>query len=444
MNLLLYGGTICTFDEHWRVLHEGVLGISGEYITFVGEDIPEGFHPDLSLDCSGCLIIPGLVNTHVHLGEQLLKGLMDEKDFSQLFYSSLFFWEAALEPELVYYGSLAGIADALRCGVTTFGDIYHYPESTARAVEVSGVRACIGQLIYGFDLYHPFTKNRSSIQFSKDAFEEQLSAALEFAKSWNGKANGRITTALGPHATNTLEAWMFERIADEAKRNSLVIHMHLAQMKAEYDEVMKRYGLSCVELLANTGILDCKFVGAHAIFIKPEEISILADSKAAIAHNPVANAKDAGLIAPVIRMVRAGVRVGLGTDAFHTNLLETARFAAYLHRVTTGDPSVCPAREVLYWATRGGALALGLEDVGVLEPGKRADLVVIDMGRLNSTPVDDPYISLLYYVEPSNIKFVIINGQIIVYNGMILTLNVKEIYKHFIRAINKFRLKIKK
>lgn len=443
MKMVFSGATICTFDEERRVFPKGVLGVDGTEIAFVGTEIPNGFHPDLEVDCHGCVVIPGLVNTHVHLGEQLFKGLMDEADFQGLFYSRLFPWESCLEPELVYWGSLAAAVEALRCGVTTVGDMYHHAEATARAVEASGLRACIGQLIYGFPLRHPFGKDKVSFRFDSDEFERQLEAACHFAETWDGRAEGRVTTAIAPHATNTLAPWMLERVARVAEANAWLVHMHLAQMESEYNAISKQYGLGCVELLSEVGILRCRFLGAHAIFLKQGEKEILADAEAGVAHNPIANAKDAGLIAPIVELAEAGVRIGLGTDAFHSNLLEAARFAACLQRVHAGA-GACPAREALYWATRGGALALGLEEVGVLEPGKKADLIVIDMERLNMLPAGDPYTTILYYAEPADIRLVLVNGEIVVKEGEILTVDLGEVKRHFMKAVKVLRSKIHK
>ena len=443
MKIALSGGIICTFNEKRDVFLEGVLGINNDRISFVGTKLPSDFHPDLRIDCSGCIILPGLVNAHIHLGEYLFKGLMDEINFQNIFFSRLFSWEACLEPELVYWGSLAAAVEALRCGVTTVGDIYHHAEATARAVEASGIRASIGQLIYGFPLQQPFKANAYSFNFDFAAFKDQLAKAREFAERWNGKAEGRITTAIAPHATNTLTPQMLEHIAEVVENNPWLIHTHLAQMKSEYDMVVKQYKLGCVELLYKTGILKHKFLGAHAIFLKHSERKLLGNVCAGIAHNPIANAKDAGLVAQVVELAKAGVRIGVGTDAFHSNLLEAARFAACLQRVRIGNAGVCPAEEVLYWATRGGAMALGLEEIGALEPGKKADLVVINAKELNMLSVKDPYKAVLYYAEPSNIQLVMVNGKIVVQNGKILTVDFEEVKRRFAEAVQLLHSKIK-
>uniref|UniRef100_A0A7V4KEJ1 Amidohydrolase n=1 Tax=Fervidobacterium pennivorans TaxID=93466 RepID=A0A7V4KEJ1_FERPE len=444
MKILFLGGTILTFDKEYKVYFNGMLGVNNDTIEFVGKDIPNGFHPDLKVDCTGCVIMPGFVNAHVHLGEWLFKGMMDEVDFQGLFYSSLFKWEASLDPDILYWGSLAAITEALRCGVTTVGDMYHHAEATARAVEVSGIRACIGQLIYGFSLQSPYMRKGKNLKFDLYAFEEQLESAYQFAIKWNGKAQGRITTALAPHATNTLTPEMLEQIAQVAQKSSLLIHMHLAQMKSEYEMVKRKYGLGCVELLEKTGILKNKFLGAHGIFLKKNEIDLLARVSGAVAHNPVANAKDAGLVAPVIALKQAGVCIGLGTDAFHSNLLETARFAAYLHRVHTRNAQTCPAQEVLFWATKGGAMALGLKDVGSLERGKKADLIVINLKQLNTLPINDPYKTVLYYAEPTNIFLVMVNGNILINKNQKLTIKLEEIQQQYLKSVQTIKSRINK
>ncbi|MGY4706975.1 amidohydrolase family protein [Candidatus Bipolaricaulota sp. J31] len=446
MRLLFGGGTVCTFDGEGKVLSPGYVGVEEGRIAFVGEHIPPGFSPDRTFDCAGKVVLPGLVNAHLHMGEMLFRGMMDEVDFPGLFYSVLFPWEAALEPEDVYWGTLAAAAEALRCGVTAVGEMYHHPEAAARAVAEVGIRARITPLVYGLDLKDPLLPGGRGLRFDRGAFAEQLVAAVEFASAWAGGAGGLITTGIAPHATNTLEPGMLERVAAVAEERSLFVHMHLAQMESEYAEVKARTGAGCVGLLASTGLLRSPggFLGAHAIFIEPDEIALLAENGASVAHNPIANAKDAGLVAPIPELSQAGVTIGLGTDAFHSHLLEAARVAAFIHRAKRGNPKMCPAREVLAWATRGGAAALRLDGVGSLEVGNRADLVVVDCTKPNIAPLTDPFTAVVYYAEPANVELVVVDGRVVVEDGRLLTVDEDEIAAEFADAARRLRKRLRR
>lgn len=441
MRLLLAEGTICTFDRDQRVISPGMIGIQDGLIQFVGESVLPDFVPDKTLHCAGDFILPGFINAHVHLGEHLLRGWMDERNFERLFYSRLFTWESALDPASVYCASLAAAAEALLGGTTTVVDMYHHAEATARAVQEIGIRACIGQKILGFSLKRPpqLTASGINYHFDQGAFRAQLEAACHFADEWHAAADGRITTALAPHATNTLTRSMLEEVAEAANNRSTLIHMHLAQTESEFEEVRSREGVGCVELLAQAGILQNRLIGAHAIFLAPDEEFLLSSHHAAVAHNPIANAKDAGLIAPIPRLRDAGVHIGLGTDAFRMDLLEAARFAACLHRTHAQDPTAFLAHDVLVWATSGGAAAIGMEDrIGSLEPGKQADIVVIDGSQIHSLSSGDPYTTVLYYGGTNTIRTVLVNGQIVVEQGNLVTLGIEEIRRQFEAAVRAF------
>lgn len=437
MRTLLTGGTVLTCDSSMRVIPAGGVAIDGSEIIAVQPGIPEGFEPEATIDCSGCVVMPGLVNSHVHLGEHLLKGILESMDFEGLFYSKLFAWEAQLTEEFIGRASTVAALESLRCGVTTVADMYHHADATAGAVELTGIRAVIGQKILGFALTHPpqGEVGESAVHFDAGAFREQLAAACEFADRWHRGAEGRITASLSPHATNTLEPWMLARVAEEAEKRSSLVHMHLAQMQTERDEVLSRHGVGCVGLLAKVGLLNERLLAAHAIFVSDEEIALLADHRVAIAHNPIANAKDGGLVAPIASLRVQGVTIGLGTDAFHMNLLEAARFSAFLHRTCHGDPHFVTTDQAFSWATIGGARALGLErSIGSLEPGKRADIVVVDMTASNLVPWEDAAAAIVYHAEPSNVRLVFVDGRMVVEEGVSRTVDPDMARREFAAA----------
>ena len=445
MKIFLSGGTIYSFDDSQRSISKGCLGIDDEQILFISAEKPKDFTADRIVNCKECLILPGFVNCHTHLAENLFKGLMDEVNFEGLFYSTLFRWEAQLDPEMVYWGSLVGALDALRCGVTTVADMYHYASSTAKAVSEAGLRAYIGQKILGFSLKSPPYQTGHGVNYNFNFldFSKQLESAVTFALKWRGAASGLITTSIAPHATNTLSREMFTEVALQARENGLGIHLHLAQMASEKEEINNREGMGCVEFLEDVGLLQGPVLGAHGIFLKEKEIERLYQNKVSISHNPVSNAKDAAILAPISEMREKGVKVGLGTDAFQMNILETARFSTLINRIKTGNPDYLPAYEALAMATIDGAKALRMDKkIGSLEEGKKADIVVFDLSRLNTQPILDPIKDILYYGDISNIKLVIVNGEIVFEGGKFTNVDELLVLREFRRSIEKLRSKI--
>ena len=427
-------GTILTCDAAFRIHRDAVLCTDGETIVSVGAAMPSGFHPEETIDCTGSILLPGLVNAHVHLGEHLFRGWMDETSFEGLFYSTLFRWESQLSFDDVLCASRCAAAEAAKAGVTAVADLYHHPQATAQALIETGLRGLVGGKILGFALQRPPRQAGGAIdyRFEWEAFREHLDGAEAFADQWHGADAQRITAALCPHATNTLTADMLSQVADRAGRLHLPIHMHLAQMASERETVLERDGIGCVALLDRCGILEQPFLGAHGIFVAPEELYLLERPTATVVHNPIPNAKDAGLIAPMTGYQRAGVRIALGTDAFRMDLLETARFAACIQRTTVQSGTAFPAREVLQWATLGGAAALGLEDrIGSLEPGKAADLVVLKADGVESLSCGDPHTQALYYGSPGSIQSVYVDGRLIVHNGQLQRVDEGDIRHDF-------------
>ena len=447
MKTLLSGGTIYDFSPERRRISSGYLGIEDGRIAFISESRPQWFVADREIDCRECVVLPGFVNCHTHLAENLFKGLMDEVAFEGLFYSTLFRWEGKLDPDMVYWGSMSGALDALRCGVTTVADMYHHAEATAKAVCDAGLRGYLGQKVLGFSLDRPpeLVNGKVNYNFDFSSFSQQLDAALSFASQWQGSCDGRITTSIAPHATNTLDRRMFAEIVRQARDHNLGVHLHLAQMASERDTIIAREGMGCVEFLADVGVLDVPVLGAHAIFLREGEVELLQQYGVSISHNPYPNAKDAAVVAPVPAMRSAGVTVGLGTDAFQMNMLETARFAALLNRVQLGNPSYFSAEETLAMATIEGAKVLGMEqEIGSLEAGKRADIVVFDLSLLNTQPLDDSLKNLFYYGDVSNIKHTIVNGEIVYTKGRFTRVKESTVEKELKRVSAQLRSEIQR
>lgn len=444
MKRLFVHGTILPCDPDFTVLRDGFMATEDRDIVYVGDRVPAGFEADEIVDCSGWTLMPGLVNAHVHLGEHAFRGWMDEVPFEGLFYSTLFRWEAGLTSADVLCASRAAAVECVKAGVTTIADMYHHSEASAQAVFEVGLRGVLGKKILGFSLDRPPRMAGETIDYRYDdqAFAEQLHAAEQFATEWNGAADGRVMAALCPHATNTLTANMLAQVGRRAQSMDVPVHMHVAQMKSEREAVLQRDGVGCVQLLDQCGLLDGRFIGAHGIFVAENEMDLLLRPAAAIVHNPIANAKDAGLIAPIYAYQAAGVRIALGTDAFRMDLLEAARFAAYIQRTTIADGASFPSRLVLHWATLGGAEALGLDErIGSLEPGKAADIIAFDMTRIQAQSAGDPAVQILNYGSPDLIRRVYIDGQLVCSDGDVLTVNEHKLAREYKQCIEAVRLR---
>jgi len=444
MKRLFVHGTILPCDRIFSVFRNAFMATDDRDIVYVGERVPDGFEADEIIDCTGWTLMPGLINAHVHLGEHIFRGWMDEASFEGLFYSTLFRWEEGLTSADVLCASQAAAVESVKAGVTTVADMYHHSEASAQAVSEVGLRALIGKKILGFSLDRPprLTSKTVDYRYDDQAFLEQLQAAEQFAKEWDGSADGRLTVALCPHATNTLTADMLTQVGHSAQSMNVPVHMHVAQMESERETVLQRDGMGCVQLLEQCGLLDGRFLGAHGIFVNQEEMSLLSRSTATIIHNPIANAKDAGLIAPIHAYQGAGVRIALGTDAFRMDLLEAARFAAYIQRTTRKDGSSFSSRRVLHWATLGGAEALGLDQrTGSLEPGKAADIIAFDMTRIEAQSVGDPVVQVLNYGSPDLIRRVYVDGHVVCSDGDVLTVNEHKLAREYKQCMEAVRVR---
>jgi 5-methylthioadenosine/S-adenosylhomocysteine deaminase len=263
---------------------------------------------------------------------------------------------------------------------------------------------------------------------AEQAFEE----STEFVRNWQGQAEGRITCMLGPHAPYTCPPPYLERVMELADTLKVGLHIHLAETQEEVSDIVKQYGKRPIELMDSIGLFDNRHVlAAHCVHLADFEREILAQKKVGIAHNPKSNMKLASGIAPVPELLQAGAIVGLGTDGASSNnkldMLEEMRVCALLHKVNSMDPTVLPAQQALEIATINGAKALGLEDVGAIKAGYKADLVILDIGGPNFVPLHNPVANLVYSAHASDIKTVIIDGKVVMKNRELVTLDEEKI-----------------
>jgi 5-methylthioadenosine/S-adenosylhomocysteine deaminase len=404
-------------DPGGRVLSPGAVAIDGRDI--VGVDAPAAIERQYSardsIDASGQVVLPGLINTHTHAPMVLYRGLADDLALMDWLQQYIFPAEAkTVTPEFVRAGTRLAVLEMIESGTTTYADMYYFEEEIARTTRQAGLRAMLGQTIVKFPV--PDAKTPSEAIARADAF------ITAFAH------DDLIVPAIAPHAMYTLDAATLKAARAVADRQRAPVIIHLAETRDEAETARRQYSATPVEYLESLGFWGPRTLAAHAVFITPGDIQILARRHVGISHNPESNMKLASGTAPVPDLRRAGIAVGLGTDGAASNndldMFEAMRQAAFLHKLTTGDPRAVPAAVALRMATIEGARAMGLERIiGSLEPGKRADLITVSMRAPRQTPMYDPVSHLVYVTRGDDVKTTIVNGRVLMRDRRVLTLD---------------------
>lgn len=417
--ILIDGGTVVTMDEAGSVLEGGAVLVEGERIAAVLDAAAPRPRNVRRIDATGQLVIPGLVNTHGHAAMSLLRGLADDLPLMTWLEQHIFPVEAELvAPDFVYWGTLLSAVEMLKSGTTTFADMYYFPFDAARAVEDAHVRAVMGPGVIGFP----------APDFATPA--ASLAAAPEFLERYAG--HPLVVPSVTAHALYTTPLDAVAAAARLAREHGAVFQIHAAEDASEDAQSREANGMGVVEALQSVGALRPGTLLAHAIYLSPEDIATIAASGAGMAHNPQSNMK-LGIprAAPVSEALAAGIPVGLGTDGPASNndldLFGEMDTAAKLHKFAAGDPAVLSAEIVFRMATIGGARALGLQDrIGSLEPGKLADVVMLDPRRPGLTPLYAVYSHLVYAADGSDVTTVLVGGRIVVQDGRVLTVDENE------------------
>ena len=414
---LVTGGTVLAMDTSGTVIADGAVAIRGRTIEALGTtaELVSRFPDARRLDASGRIVMPGLVNAHTHVPMSLFRGLADDLELMDWLKGHIFPAEARfVDEEFVRWGTRLACLELLRGGVTTFADMYYFEDAIAEEAARCGIRAVVGETLIDF----PAPDNPT--------WDEALASTEKFLQRWRG--HPLITAAVAPHAPYTVSAEHLKQAHALSVKYAAPLLIHLAEDRSEIATIRKQHGTGSVEYVDGLGILDERTLAAHMIWPSAEEISILAKRGVGVAHCPQSNMKVGAGVAPVPALLAAGVAVGLGTDGAASNndlsVWEEMDTAAKLHKVTTGDPTVLNARTALAMATRLGARAVGLGAVtGSLEPGKRADLILVRTDAIHQTPHYDPYSLLVYSTKAIDVDTVIIDGALVMVAGRVLTID---------------------
>lgn len=417
--LLVHGAWVITMNPQGEVFAPGTVAVRGTDIVAVGpkELLAGRFVPERVLDYPHGLILPGLINAHTHAAMALFRGLADDLPLEDWLNSHIFPAERHLDYHFVYWGTRLAVAEMLLSGTTTFCDMYLFTDAVAQAAADTGIRAVVGEVLYDFPSPN-YGSPENGLKFTEGLI-----------RSYQG--HPRVRVAVQPHAVYTCSPDLLEKSKALADRYHTRWIIHLAETAKEVADCLEHYGATPVGHLHRLGLLGGNTVADHAVALTDRDMDLLAASGAKVVHCPESNMKLASGMAPVTDLLGLGVPVGLGTDGCASNnnldMLTELDTAAKLAKVRSLNPTDLPAQEALALATRQGAMVLGLQDeVGILAPGLKADLVVIDLDQPHLTPIYDPYSHLVYAATGADIQTVMVEGRILVEDRRLLSFDLEE------------------
>ena len=433
VDTLILGGTLLCLDDAMTQIEDGALAIQGDTLLAVGTAAELGarFTSPHVIDGRGCLIMPGLINSHTHAAMTCFRGLADDLPLMDWLNHYIFPAEARnVDPELAYWGSLLACAEMIRSGTTCFCDMYIFEEETARAAREAGMRCLLGEVLYDFPS-PSYPTPEAGLAYSRRLLERYADDPL-------------VRIAVEPHALYTCSEPLLVQARDLAREFAAPLALHLLENQAEKAQIQAKVGQGAVHYLQRLGCLDERLIAFHCVAFEDEDIRLFADQGCKVVYNPESNMKLASGFAPVSRMLAAGIPVGLGTDGCASNndldLFQEMDTAAKLEKVRHLDPTLLPAPAVVAMATREGARVLGLEGVtGSLRPGLKADVILIDCQRPHLTPLYHPYSHLVYAVTGADVKTVLINGRLVMRDRQLLTLDEGAIMARVNRIAERIR-----
>ncbi|MBL8231994.1 MAG: amidohydrolase family protein [Bryobacterales bacterium] len=416
-------GYVVTMDGSRRILEDGAVAVRGERIVEVGPraEIDRKYKAARRLNKPRAVLMPGLIDTHTHAPMVLMRGIADDRRLQDWLENFIFPAEAKnVTADFVKWGTLLACYEMLLSGTTTYTDMYYFEETIAAATKQAGVRGVLGQTVIGFPA--PDAKTP----------QEALARAENFIQQYRN--DPLIVPAVAPHAIYTTPDDVLKASRDLANKYSVPMLIHLSETKRENEEALQKRAMTPTAVLDSIGALSGRTLGAHGVWLEDHDIEILRSRGTGLAHCPSSNTKLASGIARVPAILKAGIAMGLGTDGFagsnnDANLFEEMDLAAKMQKVKALDPRMLPAKAVLEMATILGARALGMEkEVGSLEAGKRADLIVVSLESSRAVPMYNLISQLVYALKGEDVTDVMVNGRPVVRSRQVLTLNRGEVF----------------
>ncbi len=424
VRLLIVGGDVVTLDDARRVIPHGAVAVDDDRIVAVGtaEELSRRFAPVERIDARDQIILPGLINSHTHAPMVLYRGLADDLALMDWLTRYIFPAESGtVSADFVRVGTRLAALEMIESGTTTFVDMYYFEDDIAEVTKAAGLRAVLGQTVNGY----PGADARTP--------EEALARAAAFLSKWKGDA--LITPAVAPHGAYTLRPEVLKAARALANTHDVPMLIHLAETKDEIKGVVgAQPSQSVTRYLEALGLWNGRSVAAHGVWLDAADMGLLAKHRVGVSHNPESNMKLASGVAAVTAWLATGMRVGLGTDGAASNndldMFEAMRTAAFLQKISTGDPRALPAHQALELATRRGAEALGLGDrIGSLEAGKQADIITVSMDGARQTPMYDPVSHLVYVSRGADVRTSIVAGRVLMRDGRVTSLTRESVLR---------------
>jgi 5-methylthioadenosine/S-adenosylhomocysteine deaminase len=430
--LKITNANIVALNKSFQIIENGELLIENGLIKKVGKKV-DAENAEV-FDAQGQWVMPGFVNTHTHLPMTIFRGLADDLPFDQWLHKKI--WPAEkkfLNKASIRIGSELGILEMIQGGTTTFNDMYFFSPQVAEAVEKSKIRGFIGESVVDFPT-HTYNNLEEALQINRDLIR-------------NYKDHPNVRPSLSAHAPYSCSPETIQEVKALAREHDLVYNIHISETQEEVQESLTKKGKRPVEYLNDLGVLDNRTVGAHCVWLNEEEIEIYKASGANVSHNPSSNLKLACGFAPIHKFIQKGINVAIGTDGAasnnNTDMIEEMRLSTLIHKGTSNDPTVLNAKTSLRMITMNGANAVGMgEQLGSIEEGKIADLVFIDLNKPRTTPIYDVHSSLVYAAHSGQIQSVMINGEFVMKDKQMLTLDEEKVKAEAQELANKIKKEI--
>jgi 5-methylthioadenosine/S-adenosylhomocysteine deaminase len=417
-DIIIKNGTILTMDKENTVIEDGLIYVKGDTISRMESGDNITIEAEKIIDAHGGLVLPGLINGHTHAAMSLFRGLADDLPLMDWLNNYIFPAERRIDADFVFTGTLLACAEMIMSGTTTFCDMYLFEKEAARAARKAQMRCLVGEVLYDFA-----SPNYGPV-------EKGLEYTESLIKKWQD--DPLVSVAVEPHSLFTCSPGLLISANEMALRYEVPMIIHVAETLNEVAEVKEKYGKPPVEYLHSLGLLDSHLIADHCVHVNEQDIEKMAKYGVKVIHNPESNMKLASGIAPVTELLTRGVTVGLGTDGCASNnnldIFTEMDMAAKLHKIQTMDPTVLDSVTVMRMATIEGAKALGMEDItGSIERGKKADIIILDIDKPHLTPMYNPYSHIVYAARGNDVSHSIINGQLVMEDRKLLTLDIEEI-----------------
>ena len=433
MDILFKNATVVTMVEENPVIYNASLGVDGRKIALLSDGESDS-KAGRVVDCKGKVIMPGLYNCHTHAAMTMFRGYANDRVLEDWLFNYILPAEKKWTPDLIKTATTLAAAEMISGGTVSFSDMYYFMDTVADTVYETGMLANVSNAVVGPD--------KDTYDFHKDNVYGQTLGAIE---KYHKKQDGRVKIDASIHAVYTSHPKAWAQVMEFCHKHGLDMHVHLSETKTEHDGCIGAYGKTPARVFYDHGIFDVRTICAHGVWVTEEDIALLAEKGATVAHNPLSNLKLASGLAPVDKLIKSGVNVAIGTDSVSSNnshnLFEEIKMASLLQKYATGDPTAMPAFKTLQLATVFGAKAQGREhESGMIKVGFDADLIILDFHNPRQTVCFDPVLNLAYSTSDKDVELTMVRGKILYEKGEYTTIDMEKLLHSAKKALEAFQI----